>query len=139
MKNGAVKAHARLGLDMASLYLFTLKIELYDLLTQFHARRIKAATTWLVRRGLLKLTPPELLRPHTPEWFASLREWNPKQAAMTEAAIQATGSSDVCSVCADNPVRDFALVGMPATGLGTLRLCEECFRIRSFDEPMRPF
>jgi len=26
---------------------FALKIELYDLLTQFHARRIKAATTWL--------------------------------------------------------------------------------------------
>lgn len=118
---------------------FAIKVELYELLTELHARRIKAAIAWLVRRGLLKRTPPALLRPHTPEWFASLREWDPKQAAMTQAAIQATGSLDVCSVCADNPVRDFALVGMPAAGPGTLRLCEDCFRLRSFDEPMRPF
>lgn len=118
---------------------FALKIELYDLLTQFHARRIRAATTWLERKGLLEPAPPRLLRPHTPEWFASLREWNPKQAAMTEAAIRATGSSDVCSVCADEPVRDYAFVSVPAAGPGTLRLCDDCFRIRSIDEPMKPF
>jgi hypothetical protein len=118
---------------------FALKVELYDLLTQFHARRIKAATAWLERRGLLQPAPPRPLRPHTPEWFSSLREWNPKQAAMTEAAIRATGSSDVCSVCADDPVRDYALVSMPAAGPGTLRLCDDCFRIRSVDEPMKPF
>lgn len=117
---------------------FALKVELYDLLTQFHARRIKAATTWLERRGLLEPAPPRLPRPHTPEWFASLREWNPKQAAMAEAAIRATGSLDVCSVCADDPVRDYALVSMPAAGPGTLRLCDDCFRIRSVDEPMKP-
>lgn len=118
---------------------FALKVELYDILTQFHARRIKAATAWLEHRGLIEPAPSLLLRPHTPEWFASLREWNPKQAAMTEAAIQATGSSDVCSVCADDPVRDYALVSMSAAGPGTLRLCDYCFRIRSIDEPMRPF
>jgi hypothetical protein len=118
---------------------FALKVELYDILTQLHARRIKVATAWLERRGLLESTPPELLRPHTPEWFASLRTWNPKQAAMTEAAIQAAGSSDVCSVCADDPARDYALVSMPTAGPGTLRLCDGCFRIRSLDEPMRPF
>jgi hypothetical protein len=117
---------------------FALKIELYDLLTALHARRIRAATTWLERRGLLEPAPPRLLRPHTPEWFASLREWNPKQAAMTEAAIKATGSSDVCSVCADDPVRDYALVSIPAAGPGTLRPCDDCFRIRSVDEPMKP-
>ncbi|MBU7440924.1 YiiX/YebB-like N1pC/P60 family cysteine hydrolase [Paraburkholderia fungorum] len=118
---------------------FALKIELYDLLTQFHARRIRAATTWLERRGLLEPAPRKLLRPHTPEWFASLREWNPKQATMTEAAIRATGSSDVCSVCADDPVRDYAFVNIPAAGPGTLRLCDDCFLIRSKDEPMEPF
>jgi hypothetical protein len=118
---------------------FALMVGLYDILTDFHARRIKAATAWLERRGLLKPVPPKLLRPHTPEWFASLREWDPKQAAMTEAAIQTTGSSDVCSVCADDPARDYALVSMPAAGPGTLRLCDDCFRIRSLDEPMRPF
>jgi hypothetical protein len=118
---------------------FALMVELYDILTDFHARRIKAATAWLERRGLLKPAPPKLLRPHTPEWFASLREWDPKQAAMTEAAIQTAGGSDVCSVCADDPARDYALVSMPAAGPGTLRLCDDCFRIRSLDEPMRPF
>ena len=100
---------------------------------------LKAATAWLERRGLLEPAPRELLRPHTPEWFASLREWNPIQAARTEAAIQAAGSSDVCSVCADDPARDYALVNMPAAGPGTIRLCDDCFRIRSPDEPMRPF
>lgn len=118
---------------------FALKIELYDLLTQLHARRIRAATTWLERKGLLEPAPPTLLRPHTPEWFASLREWNPKQAAMTEAAIRATGSLDVCTVCADEPVRDYVLLSIPAAGPGTLRLCDDCFRIRSIDEPMKTF
>lgn len=118
---------------------FALKVDLYDILTQLHARRMKAATAWLERRGLRKPTPRELLRPHTPEWFASLREWNPKQAAITEAAIQAAGSADVCSVCGDEPVRDYALASAPAAGPGTLRLCDDCFGIRSFDEPMKPF
>lgn len=117
---------------------FALMVDLYDILAQLHARRIKAATAWLERRGLIDPVPPRLLRPHTPEWFASLREWDPKQAAMVEAAIQVTGSSDVCSVCADDPVRDYALVSMPAAGPGTIRLCDDCFRIRSVDEPMRP-
>lgn len=118
---------------------FALMVELYDILNQFHARRVNAATTWLERRGLRKPTLRELLRPHTPEWFASLREWNPKQAAMTETAIQTAGSSDVCSVCADDQARDYALVTMPAAGPGTLRLCDDCFCTRSRDEPMRPF
>lgn len=118
---------------------FALQVELYDILTQLHAQRIQAATAWLESRGLREPAPPKLIRPHTPEWFASLREWNPKQAAMTEAAIQMTGGSDVCSICADDPARDYALVSMPAAGPGTLRLCDDCFRIRSLDEPMRPF
>jgi hypothetical protein len=118
---------------------FALMVELYDLLTGFHARRIMAATTWLERRGLLEPVPRTLLRPHTPEWFSSLREWNPKQAAMTEAAINVTGSLDVCGVCGDDPTRDYVVESMPAAGPGTLRLCDDCFHIRSADEPMKPF
>lgn len=118
---------------------FALMEDLYDCLTQFHARRIKAATTWLERRGLHEPAPTRLLRPHTPEWLASLREWNPKQFAMTEAAIRTTASLDVCSICADDPVRDYALLNMPPAGPGTLRLCDFCFRLRSADEPMKPF
>jgi hypothetical protein len=118
---------------------FAHKIELYELLTEFHAKRVRAATTWLVRRGLLAPEPQKLLRPHTPAWFASLREWDPSQAARTEAALSGAGSLDVCSICGDDPARDYALVTMPAGGPGTLRLCDDCFHIRSSDEPMKPF
>lgn len=118
---------------------FALMVELYDQLTQLHGSRITAASAWLERRGLLNPAPPVSLRPHTPEWFASLREWDPQQAAMTEAAIQAAGSPDVCSVCADDPARDYALVTRPAAGPGTLRLCVDCFCIRSVSEAMRLF
>lgn len=118
---------------------FALKVELYALLAELHAKRIKAATAWLENRGLHKAVPRELLRPHTPEWFASLREWNPKQAAMTEIVVQMEGHPDVCSLCGDEPVRDYVLVCLPETGPGTLRLCNDCFDIRSTDEPMRPF
>ena len=113
-------------------------VELYDILTDLHALRIKAATAWLVSKGR-EPAPTKLLCPHTIEWFSSLREWNPKQAAITEAAIQTAGSSDVCSVCGDDPARDYVLVSIPAAGPGTLRLCVDCFRIRSLDEPMKPF
>lgn len=118
---------------------FALKVELYDLLASFHARRIKAATTWLERRELLEPVPRRLLRPHSPEWFASLREWDPKQAAMTEAATTVAGTSDVCSICADDPAHDYALVRPPAAGPGTIRLCDDCYGIRSVDSPMKPF
>jgi hypothetical protein len=118
---------------------FAFKIELYELLTQLHARRIKAAITWLERKGLLEPEPRTLLRPHTAEWFVSLREWDPKQAAMTEAAIQVAGSLDVCSVCADETVCDYVLLSFPPAGPGTCRLCDDCFRIRAIDEPMKTF
>lgn len=118
---------------------FALKVELYDLLASFYARRIKAAAAWLERRGLLEPAPHKLLRPHSPEWFASLREWDPKQAAMTEAATTVAGTSDVCSICADDPARDYALVSPPAAGPGTIRLCDDCYGSRSVDEPMEPF
>ncbi|TKJ60306.1 hypothetical protein PspCFBP13506_20040 [Pseudomonas sp. CFBP13506] len=118
---------------------FALQVELYDLLASFHARRVNAATTWLERRGLLEPVSRKLLRPHSSEWFASLREWDAKQAAMTKAAISAAGSSDVCSICADDPARDYAFVSPPTAGPGTIRLCEDCFDIQPIDNPLEPF
>lgn len=120
-------------------FYFSLKIELYEVLTQLHDRRIRAATAWLESKGLLEPVPHVLVRPHTSEWFALLRKWNPKQAAMAEVAIGVAGSLDVCTVCADEPVRDYFLLNLPAAGPGTIRLCEDCFRIRSADEPMKAF
>lgn len=118
---------------------FALKVELYVLLASFHARRVKAAKEWLARKGLTEPVVEALLRPHTPEWFESLREWNPVQAAQTEAAIQVTGSSDICSVCADDPASDYAQVSVVRLGPGTIRLCDFCFKYRSADELMKPF
>lgn len=118
---------------------FALMADLYNILTDLNDRRLKAATSWLSRRGLLEVAARTLLRPHTPEWFASLREWNPKQAAMAQAAIQAAGTSDSCSICADEPASDYALLHTPAAGPGTLRLCDDCLRIRCTEEPMTPF
>lgn len=118
---------------------FALQVELYNLLANFHARRIKAATAWLERRGLLDPLPRRLLRPHSSEWFASLREWDPKQAAMTEAATTVAGTLDVCSICADDPARDYALVRPPAAGPGTIRLCDDCFGIQAIDNSLEPF
>lgn len=58
---------------------------------------------------------------------------------MTEAAIKVAGSLDICTVCADEPARDYVLLRMPAAGPGTLRLCDDCFHIRSIDDPMKTF
>ncbi len=118
---------------------FALKVRLYEILAGFHARRVRAATEWLERKGLLEPVVQELLRPHTPEWFNSLREWNPVQAAMAEAAIQAGGSAEVCTVCADDPALDYALVSIVRLGPGTIRLCDFCFKQRSAEEPLEPF
>lgn len=118
---------------------FALKIDLYDRLAALHARRIKAAKEWLARKGLLEPVVEELLRPHTPEWFESLRSWNPMQAAMTEMLVQTEGNADICSICGDDPAHDYTVIGVVRLGLGTIRLCDKCFGIRSTDGRMKPF
>lgn len=118
---------------------FALKMELYSLLAELHAQRVRTAVTWFERRGLLTLESTTYLRPHTNKWFQSLREWDPKQAAMVEAAIKVAGSAEVCSVCGDDPARDYVAVYRPPAGPGTIRLCDFCFRIRMADEPMTQF
>jgi hypothetical protein len=118
---------------------FAMMEQLYTQLAADHAQRVKTATVWLQRRGLKESMTTELLHPHTPEWFQSLRKWDPLQAAMTEVAIQTAGSADVCSVCADTPASDYVAEKMPTPGPGTIRLCDFCFRLRSAGEPMKPF
>ncbi|MBB4188755.1 hypothetical protein GGE07_005434 [Sinorhizobium terangae] len=106
--------------------------ELYQHLASLHAQRIKTATAWLTMRGHpLPARPPELV-PHTPEWFASLEQWDPPQAMMTRVVIDAVGRSDVCSGCGDDPASDYVLEESqrPLGGPSTLRLCSDCLGIR---------
>jgi hypothetical protein len=114
---------------------FRLMTDLYDILTALHQTRVAVATRWLEANG--QLDAPEsgaasYLVPHTPEWFAVLAAWDPPQAAMTKCVIEAAGRVDVCSICGDEPTRDYRLEAAyrrPA-GPDTLRLCDSCVEIR---------
>lgn len=123
-----------------NLLFFSEMKDLYEKLSALHQRRVEAATQWLTKHDLIEENEDLPLRPHTPEWFEALRIWDPKQALMSEFAIQAAGSSDVCSVCADVPANDYVLSYKTAGGPGTLRLCDDCHRIRiATGEPFIPF
>ena len=73
-----------------------------------------------------------MLLPHSAAWFAALEVWEPAQAMMTRRVIQMTGRTDICSVCGDDPATDYRLADgyRPAGGVDTLRLCDDCLRIR---------
>jgi hypothetical protein len=115
----------------APLRFFAEMRNLYELLADLHRTRIDVATTWLESRGLVSKTRETQLRPHTPEWFEALQPWDPRKATMTRLAIQTAGSSEVCSVCGDDPASDYVLVaGIPAGGPSTLKLCADCLRLR---------
>ena len=85
---------------------------------------------------------PLYLKPHSPEWFNALEAFNPHQAAMTRAIIEAAGREDVCSVCGDTPVKDYKLVaeGLQPDAVASTRLCNDCLAIRSatMDENFAP-
>ncbi|HEV6967148.1 YiiX/YebB-like N1pC/P60 family cysteine hydrolase [Roseateles sp.] len=125
--------HAEFGLEY-----FRLKIELYSNVAAQHLQRVKTAADWLVKHGHMQKPAHIHLRPHTPEWFESLRSWDPVQAGMTQIIIEAAGSAEVCTVCGDDPASDYLLVHPAPAGPGTIRLCEDCYEIRSPDEPMTP-
>lgn len=115
------------------LRFFRLMAELYNHLANLHHQRIKTATDWLTMNGLaLPPNPPDLV-PHTPEWFASLEQWDPPQAMMTRVVIGAAKRADICSVCGDDPASDYILEASqrPLGGPGTLRLCDDCLEIRA--------
>jgi hypothetical protein len=72
------------------------------------------------------------LRPHSSEWFEALMQFNPDQALMTMAIIRAAGREDVCSICGDEPARDYEIVGQEFEpgAVVTIRLCDDCLGIR---------
>jgi hypothetical protein len=68
-------------------------------------------------------------------------QFAPEQAAHTAATIRAAGRSDVCSVCGDEPARDYFLEDddLPMDAVSTLRLCSDCLTIRRADgEDFKP-
>lgn len=114
------------------LRFFEIMADFYGHLASLHRTRVQVATKWLQTRGLAEIEPLAILRPHTPEWFEALAVWNPVQAACTRRVIETLGTSDVCSICGDAPATDYRLEGghRPPAGVDTLRLCDDCVRIR---------
>jgi hypothetical protein len=85
---------------------------------------------------------PLYLKPHSPEWFAALEAFDPVQAAQTHQILSLAGRDDVCSVCGDDPAKDYKLVaeGLDSKAVATIRLCDDCFKIRGMidDGPYLP-
>lgn len=83
------------------------------------------------------------LKPHSPEWFAALTRVNPNQAAQTKQILSLAGRDDVCSICGEDPAKDYKLAGAQTTSVSvaTLRLCKDCLGIRrtQFGEHYVPF
>jgi hypothetical protein len=71
---------------------------------------------------------PQLLKPHTPRWFAAAAKANLWQALITGQIVQWARSKKVCSLCGNRPTRDYVLAktqfekDVPAT----MRLCADC-------------
>jgi hypothetical protein len=105
---------------------------LYEKLVELHLHRRQTAVKWLSSKGVTVKAPPAALIPHTAEWFASLAALDPNQAAHTRFILEQAESNFVCSVCGDEPVRDYRLVGpgIPDGAICTLRLCNTCWSIR---------
>ena len=115
---------------------FCLLKALYEKLVELHLSRRQTAAQWLCHEGFSVLparSPAVLQTPHTAEWFAALATWNPRQATHTRSVLQHAGNDAVCSVCGDDPARDYRLVGpgVPDGTICTLRLCNDCWRIRA--------
>ena len=71
---------------------------------------------------------PNLLKPHSKEWFKKLEKLNPVQAAQTRQLISMAGTDSVCSICGDDPAQDYKLVRKQATPdmVLTFKLCNDC-------------
>lgn len=111
---------------------FTLLFDLYDLLAGEHHHRVTVARRWLETRGLVEPAIDIVLRPHSPEWFSAMEQWDPVKAAVTRFIVNDAGRDDVCSICGDDPASDYRLEKTlrPAGGPDTLRLCDDCLEIR---------
>lgn len=67
-------------------------------------------------------------KPHSAEWFKTLRAFDSHQADHTRAIITAAGSDQVCSICGDEPAANYELVvpAPVARAVSTIRLCDDC-------------
>lgn len=72
------------------------------------------------------------LKPHPKEWFDELEKQNPTQAAQTKQIISLAGNDRVCSICGDEPAKDYKLESEQITSgmVVTLKLCSDCLNIR---------
>lgn len=125
-----------------NLRFFAIMTELYECLASLHNKRVEVASRWLEANGLHVAIHPQLLKPHSSEWFSALNIWDSAQAAQTRQMILLAGSIDVCSICGDDDARDYQLPEKhrPTKGVGTLRLCDDCLKLRRGNsEPFIPF
>lgn len=106
---------------------FKLLFDLIDLLAAEHRQRVSVARRWLEVNDLIEPAIDRVLLPHSPEWFATMRLWDPVKAAQTKFVVEDAGRDGVCSICGDDPARDYRLEKSfrPAGGADTLRLCDE--------------
>lgn len=121
---GYTQLHRQYGLKT-----FVRLRQLYQQLVDLNMQRREVAVTWL------RANAPNLLssgKPHTEEWFSALQLRAPDQAAMVRATLAAAGSTEVCSICGDDPATDMRLVeaGVSAQESFTLKLCDDCRGIR---------
>ena len=72
------------------------------------------------------------LTPHSSEWFDALLATNPQQAIHTAQIIRSAGHEAVCSICGDEPARDYRVDGQMLVDriVATIRLCNDCRSIR---------
>lgn len=114
------------------LQFFRVMAALYEHLAALHQQRIDVAAEWLHANGHFSRPAPTHLTPHTPEWFTALEQWDPPKAMMTRKVIELAGRMDVCSICGDDPAKDYRLEAnhRPPGGVDTLRLCDDCVAIR---------
>lgn len=115
-----------------NLRFFRMMLDLYDHLAMLHHQRVETAARWLEINAHLPPSVSRPLIPHTPEWFSALEQWDPPKAMMTRNIIKLSGRSDICSICGDDPAKDYRLVEelRPPGGVDTLRLCDDCVEIR---------
>ena len=75
---------------------------------------------------------PNYLKPHTAAWFDALEKQNPKLANQTREVISKAGNNEVCSICGDEPAKDYQLQSEQVTTemVETLKLCDDCLEIR---------
>ena len=74
------------------------------------------------------LPTPKTMTPHSNAWFETLLELDTVKAVITGAVVNQTGRIDVCSICGVMPAPIYDDVDEPYL---PLRLCEDCFEIRT--------